>query len=168
MTWWGSILKQRLICWICLVLCWKNVNSFRKKKIFNFFQFSSCFLIKIHVEYSTINWKRWEKKSKTRNRECLMVRWHAILRRHILECGCEISQQSETSVRRLIAVINLESRTPRGSSGDWGLNKGGTACQRPCKVFLRGLFIIFKLEDSPYFPLPSGKFRLSFIRIFKR
>lgn len=168
MTWWGSILKQQLICWICLALCWKNVNLFRKKKIINFFQFFSCFLIKIHVEYSTINWKRWEKKSKTRNRECLMVRWHAILRRHILECGCEISQQSETSVRRLIAVINLESRTPRGSSGDWGLNKGGTACQRPCKVFLRGLFIIFKLEDSPYFPLPSGKFRLSFIRTSKR
>ena len=168
MIWWGSILKQRLICWICLVLCWKNVNSFRRKKIFNFFQISSCFLIKIHVEYSTINWKRWEKKSETRNRECLMVRRHAILRRHILECGCEISQQSETSVRRLIAVINLESRTPRGSSGDWGPNKGGTACQRPCKVFLRGLFIIFKLEDSPIFLYQSGKFRLSFIRSFKR
>lgn len=168
MIWWGSILRQRLICWICPVLCWKNVNSFRKKKIFNFFQFSSWFLIKIHVEYSTINWKRWEKKSETRNRECLMVRRCAILRRHILECGCEISQQSETSVRRLIAVINLESRTPRGSSGDWGPNKGGTACQRPCKVFLRGLFIIFKLEDSPIFFYQSGKFRLSFIRSSKR
>lgn len=80
-----------------------------------------------------------------------MVRRHTILRRHILECGCEISQQSETSVRRLIAVINLESRTPRGFSGDWGPNKGGTTCQRPCKVFLRGLFIIFKIEDSPLF-----------------
>ena len=97
-----------------------------------------------------------------------MVRRHAILRRHILERGCEISQQSETSVRRLIAVINLESRTPRGSSGDWGPNKGGTACQRPCKVFLRGLFIIFKLEDSPIFLYQSGKVRLSFIRSFKR
>ena len=97
-----------------------------------------------------------------------MVRRHTILRRHILECGCEISQQSETSVRRLITVINLESRTPRGSSGDWGPNKGGTACQRPCKFFLRGLFIIFKLEDSPIFFYQSGKFRLSFIRSSKR
>ena len=79
-----------------------------------------------------------------------MVRRHAILRRHILECGCEISQQSETSVRRLIAVINLESRTPRGSSGDWGPNKGGTACQRPCKVFCEG-FLLYLNQKIPLF-----------------
>lgn len=96
-----------------------------------------------------------------------MVRRHAILRRHILECGFEISQQSETSVRRLIAVINLESRTPRGSSGDWGPNKGGTACQRPCKVFLRGLFIILNSEDSPIFLYQAVNFAFHLLEVLK-